>query len=115
MVDMWMLSVAAELMDRAEVIGPLAKLEQAVRGVPGLGEALDAARAGAEADKIELAEVLADGLKAAYDAGGAFPLLLDVIWPEVLFGRKPKSSNVVHGTIYGHVVQGANIVGGITI
>ena len=113
MVDMWMLSVAAELMDRIEAIGPLAKLEQAVRAVPGLGEALDAARAGAEADKLELAEVLADGLKAAYDAGGAFPLLLDMVWPEVLFGRKPRSGNVVHGTVYGQVIQGETIVGGI--
>ena len=70
-------------------------------------------RTGAEADKIELAEVLADGLKVAYDAGGAFPLLLDAVWPEVLFSRKLRLENIVRGTIHGHVIQGATIVGGI--
>jgi hypothetical protein len=113
MVDMWMLSVAAALIDRVEEAGPVAKLEQAVRGLSGLGEALDAARQAAPADKIRLAEALADGLKAAYDGGGAFPILLETLWPEVLFGPKAGvTGNVAHGTI-GNLVQAKVIDGGI--
>ncbi|WP_157985036.1 hypothetical protein [Lentzea terrae] len=108
MVDMWMLSVAAALIGAAEELdsAALTQLEEAVRAVPGLGDALDAARAGDESDTVHLAEELANGLKAAYDGGGAFSILLDVLWPEVLFGPKAKSvSNVHTGTVHGTMVQ----------
>jgi hypothetical protein len=108
MVDMWMLSVAAALIGAAEELdsAALTQLEEAVRAVPGLGDALDAARAGDESDTVHLAEELANGLKAAYDGGGAFSILLDVLWPEVLFGPTTKSiSNVHTGTVHGTMVQ----------
>jgi len=119
MVDMWMLSVAAEL------IGPVAawdspvlpKLEEAVRAVPGLGEALDAARAATESDRIRLAEELADALKAAHDDDGAFATRLDELWRKALFGPKPRKAafNIISGIQGpGTVIQTGNFVGSIS-
>ena len=118
MVDMWMLSVAAALIGPVEELdsAALTKLEEAVRAVPGLGGALDAARAGNEPDTILLAEVLANGLKAAYDGGDAFSILLDTLWPEVLFGPKAKREhNVNTGTVHGNLVQLGDVVGTIDL
>lgn len=103
-----MLSVAAALVGAEEELDStaLTRLEEAVRAVPGLGDALDAARAGNESDTIQLAEELANGLKAAYDAGGAFSILLDALWPEVLFGPQAKRvHNVNTGDVHGNLVQ----------
>jgi hypothetical protein len=118
MVDMWMLSVAAALIDHVAESDPpaLARLEQAVRTVPGLGNSLDAARSGDAADRIRLAEALADGLKAQYDEGGTFAVLLDTLWPEVLFGpQKSRGGNFIRGNVVGNVVQAKHIVGGLTL
>jgi hypothetical protein len=117
MVDMWMLSVAAALIqhDREADSPALSTVEKAVRAAPNLGDALDAARAAGDAERIPLAEALADGLKALYDQGGAFTVLLDTIWPEVLFGpRAAAPSNVIIGHVSGHVVQTDTIVGDIS-
>ncbi|HEX7306384.1 hypothetical protein [Lentzea sp.] len=120
MVDMWMLSVAAALIGAAEEpeSAALTRLEKAVRAVPGLGDALDAARAEDESGTIRLAEELANGLKAAYDAGGAFPVLLDALWPEVLFGPATKwvrdVRNVHIGDVNGSVVQ-LGVVGAVNL
>lgn len=117
MVDMWMLSVAAALIGRVEESdsAALTQLEKAVRAVPGLGDALDAARAGNESDTLHLAEELANGLKAAYDGGGAFSILLDALWSEVLFGPVAKRVyNVNTGTVHGSVVQ-LGVVGTINL
>ena len=117
MVDMWMLSVAAALIGSVEESdsAALTHLEQAVRAVPGLGDALDAARAGNESDTIHLAEELANGLKAAYDGGGAFSILLDALWPEVLFGPKAtRVSNVNTGDVQGTLVQ-LGVVGTVNV
>jgi hypothetical protein len=118
MVDMWMLSVAAALVGSVEEVDPaaLTKLEEAVRAVPGLGDALDAARAGNESDTRLLAEVLADGLKTVYDDGGDFSVLLDALWPDVLFGPKARRArNVQTGTVHGNLVQLGNVVGPIDL
>lgn len=112
---MWMLSVAAALVGPVEELdsAALVQLEEAVRAVPGLGDALDAARAGDESDRIHLAVELADGLKAAYDGGGAFSVLLDTMWPEVLFGPTAKKAyNVYAGTVHGNLVQ-VGVVGSV--
>jgi hypothetical protein len=117
MVDMWMLSVAAALIGPVEKLdsAALTQLEEAVRAVPGLGDALDAARAGNESDTIHLAVELANGLKAAYNGGGAFSILLDAVWPEVLFGPMAKRvSNVHTGTVHGSLVQ-LGVVGTINL
>ncbi|MGW6441468.1 hypothetical protein [Lentzea sp. NPDC055074] len=117
MVDMRMLSVAAALIGSAEESGSaaLTQLEKAVRAVPGLGDALDAARAGEESDKIHLAEELANGLKAAYDGGGAFSVLLDALRPEVLSGPQPKwVRNVNTGSVHGSLIQ-LGVVGSIDL
>lgn len=103
-----MLSVAAALVGHVEEwdSAALTRLEEAVRAMPGLGDALDAARAGNESDTIDLAEELANGLKAAYDGDGHFSSLLDAIWPEVLFGPEAKRvRNVNSGTVHGNLVQ----------
>ena len=115
MVDMWMLSVAAALIGAVEELDstPLTQLEEAVRAVPGLGDALDAARAANESDRIHLAEELANGLKAAYDGDGAFAALLDALWPEVLFGPRAKWVVNVHtGDVNGSMFQ-LGVVGSI--
>ncbi|SFR27871.1 hypothetical protein SAMN04488564_111311 [Lentzea waywayandensis] len=117
MVDMWMLSVAAALIGPVEESGSAAlmQLEKAVRAVPGLGDALDAARAGNESDKIHLAAELANGLKAAYDGGGAFSILLDALWPEVLFGPVAKRArNINTGAVHGTLIQ-LGVVGTINL
>lgn len=117
MVDMWMLSVAAALVGAAEKLEStaLTRLEEAVRAVPGLGDALDAARAGNGSDTIPLAVELANGLKAAYDAGGAFSILLDAVWPEVLFGpMATRVSNVNTGDVQGALFQ-LGVVGAINL
>ncbi|NGY62554.1 hypothetical protein G7043_26900 [Lentzea sp. NEAU-D13] len=117
MVDMWMLSVAAALIGPVEESdsAALTQLEEAVRAVPGLGDALDAARAGNESGTIHLAEELANGLKAAYDGGGAFSILLDALWPEVLFGPQAKRArNVNTGAVHGNLVQ-LGVVGTINL
>ncbi|QUQ66326.1 hypothetical protein [Kutzneria sp. CA-103260] len=116
MADMWMLSVAAALIEHVQDADSpaLAALEKAARSAPNLGDALDAARAAGDDDRIPLAEALADGLKAVYDQGGAFAILLDTLWPEVLFGpRANRGGNVVIGDITGHLVQADSIVGHI--
>ena len=118
MVDMWMLSVAAALIDHVAESDPsaLTRLEQAVRAVPGLANSLDAARSADAADRIPLAEALADGLKAQYDEGGAFPILLDTLWPEVLFGpKKSRVGNFIQGNVLGSVVQTGHIGGGLNM
>jgi hypothetical protein len=118
MVDMWMLSVAAALISVVDESdsAALTHLEEAVRAVPGLGDALDAARAGNESDTIHLAEELANGLKAAYDGGGAFSIQLDALWPEVLFGPVAKKPRNVHiGTVHGDLVQLGDFVGTINL
>ena len=117
MVDMWMLSVAAALIGSEEESDStsLAQLEKVVRAVPGLGDVLDAARAADESDAIHLAGELANGLKAAYDDGGAFSVLLDALWPEVLFGPTAKSAyNVYTGTVHGSLIQ-LGIVGTVNL
>ncbi|MFD5826998.1 hypothetical protein [Lentzea sp. NPDC060358] len=117
MVDMWMLSVAAALIGSGEEpdSAALTQLEKAVRGVPGLGDVLDAARAADGADAIRLAGELAEGLKAAYDGGGAFAALLDTLWPQVLFGPAATNvSNVLNGTVTGTVIQ-LGAVGSVTL
>ncbi|MFJ8957754.1 hypothetical protein ACIRG5_00130 [Lentzea sp. NPDC102401] len=117
MVDMWMLSVAAALIGSVgeSDSAALTQLEKAVRAVPGLGDALDAARAESESDTIHLAEELANGLKAAYDGGGAFSVLLDALWPEVLFGPRAKRAyNVNTGTVHGNLVQ-LGVVGTVNL
>ncbi|WP_330276038.1 hypothetical protein OG205_10715 [Lentzea sp. NBC_00516] len=117
MVDMWMLSVAAALIGSVEESdsAALTQLEKAVRAVPGLGDALDAARAENESDTIHLAEELANGLKAAYDDGGTFSILLDALWPEVLFGpTTTRVRNVYTGNVYGSLVQ-LGVVGSINL
>lgn len=117
MVDMWMLSVAAALIGSVDEpdSSPLTQLEKAVRAMPGLGDALDAARAQNESDTIHLAEELANGLKAAYDEGGAFAVLLDVLWPEVLFGPAAKRAhNVYTGTVHGSLIQ-LGVVGTVNL
>ncbi|MEU3649220.1 hypothetical protein AB0E59_38005 [Lentzea sp. NPDC034063] len=114
---MWMLSVAAALVDSLEEwdSAALTRLEEAVRAVPGLSDALDAARAGDESDRIHLAAELANGLKAAYDGGGAFSVLLDTVWPEVLFGPTAKKAhNVNTGAVHGNLVQ-LGVVGSISL
>ena len=59
-----MLSVAAELVNRgARDSAALGRLEELVRTVPALSEALDAARVGA--DGHQLGEALAAGLVSA--------------------------------------------------
>lgn len=117
MVDMWMLSVAAALIGAVEVdSAALTELEEAVRAVPGLGDALDAARAANESDTPLLAEVLADGLKTVYDDGGAFSVLLDALWPDVLFGpRATGVRNVQTGTVHGNLVQLGTVAGSIDL
>jgi hypothetical protein len=118
MVDMWMLSVAAALIGSVEESdsAALAQLEKAVRAVPGLGDALDAARAENGSDTIHLAEELANGLKAAYDGGGAFSILLDALWPKVLFGPVAKwTRNVSIGTVHGGLVQLGVVVGTVNL
>lgn len=103
-----MLSVAAALVGRVEEwdSAALTQLEEAVRAVPGLGDALDAARAANESDTIDLAVELANGLKAAYDGDGHFSSLLDTVWPEVLFGPKAKRvGNVNVGVVNGTLIQ----------
>lgn len=102
-----MLSVAAALVGREEWdSAALTRLEAAVRAMPGLGDALDAARAGNESDTIGLTMELANGLKAAYDGDSHFSSLLDAVWPEVLFGPEAKwVLNVNSGTVHGNVVQ----------
>lgn len=112
-----MLSVAAALVGPVEELDSpaLTQLEEAVRAVPGLGDALDAARAGNVPHTIDLAVELANGLKAAYDGDGAFSTLLDAVWPEVLFGPKAKRvSNVHTGTVNGSLVQ-LGVVGSINL
>jgi hypothetical protein len=118
MVDMWMLSVAAALVDPVRETDPpaLIQLEQAVRAVPELGNSLDALRAGAEADRRELAEALADRLKAAYDAGGEFAGKVETLWPDVLFGpKKTGTTNYIGGAVGGFVVQAGAIAGGLNL
>jgi hypothetical protein len=114
--DMWMLSVAAELINR----GPGANaasisLEAVVRAVPALAAALDEARAGQ--DKLELGEALADGLGAAYEASEEFADQLDTLWPQVLFGPRPAPapSNVIQGTVFGSAIQAGVIHGGLSL
>lgn len=112
-----MLSVAAALIGSVEDSDSpaLTQLEEAVRAVPGLGDALDAARAANESDAIRLAEELANGLKAAYDDGGAFSALLDALWPEVLFGPAAKRvRNVNTGTVHGNLIQ-LGVVGTVNL
>ena len=76
---------------------------------------VDAARAAGESDRFVRAEALADGLKAAYDGGGAFATLLDAVWPEVLFGPAARRTrNFVGGTVHGNVIQ-ARTLGSIKI
>ena len=119
MVDMWMLSVAAVLMAAEEESAALTRLTEAVRAVPGLGDALDAARAADESDRIARAEILADGLKAAYAGDGEFAALLDELWPEVLFGPRPKRPRTVNmvGTVHGgaKVIQLGDFAGTIDL
>lgn len=114
---MWMLSVAAALVGPVEKLdsAALKQLEEAVRAVPGLGDALDAARAGNESDTAHLAVELANGLKAAYDGGGAFSVLLDALWPEVLFGPVAKRArNINIGTVNGSLFQ-LGVVGSVNL
>src|SRR3954470_20157140 len=116
MDDMWMLSVAAELMNRGTgTNSALASLEAMVRAVPALAEALDEARAGT--DKLQLGEALAAGLGAAYEESEPFAEQLDALWPEVLFGPRPPAvgRNVIHGTINGRVIQADVIQGGVSL
>lgn len=118
MVDMWMLSVAAALIGTRPEWDcvALTKLEEAVRAVPGLGDALDAARAATAADRIRLADVLAEGIKAAYDAGGKFANRLDTLWPEVLFGPTVRRSvNINTGDVHGSLIQAGSVVGPIDL
>ncbi|HEX8867824.1 MAG TPA: hypothetical protein VF821_19350 [Lentzea sp.] len=114
---MWMLSVAAALVGPAEEVNSaaLVQLEEAVRAVPGLGEALDAGRAGNESDRIRLAVELANGLKAAYDGDSTFSAVLDAVWPEVLFGPKARRMMNVHtGVVTGTLIQ-VGVVGAVTV
>jgi hypothetical protein len=116
MDDMWMLSVAAELINR----GPGANsasvsLEAMVRAVPALAAALDEARAGE--DKLALGEALAAGLGAAYEESEEFAEQLDTLWPQVLFGPRaiaPGTHNTIIGST-GRVIQAGTIAGGITL
>jgi hypothetical protein len=114
MDDMWMLSVAAELINcGAGANSALDSLDAVVRAVPALGEALDAARTGT--DKLALGEALAAGLGAAYEESEEFAEQLDTLWPQVLFGPRPSvGRNVIHGTVNGRVIQADTIVGGIS-
>jgi hypothetical protein len=115
MDDMWMLSVAAELINgRPGANSASASLEELVRAVPALAEALDAARSGA--DKLELGEALAAGLGAAYEESEEFAEQLDTLWPQVLFGpraQRPGPNNVIQGTFTGHAIQADTIIGGV--
>ncbi|EWM11096.1 hypothetical protein [Kutzneria sp. 744] len=117
MSDMWMLSVAAELVNRgARDSAALGRLEELVRTVPALSEALDAARVGA--DGHQLGEALAAGLGAAHEESEDFADQLEALWPEVLFGPKParpKANNTVIGDVNGRVIQADTIHGGISL
>jgi len=120
MDDMWMLSVAAELINRgtAPESPALGHLEELVRAVPSLADALDAARTGE--DKFRLGEALAEELGFAYEESEPFAERLDAIWPHVLFAprtpvaRHAAPNNVVLGTT-GTVFQAGDINGHINI
>lgn len=117
MSDMWMLSVAAELVNRgARDSAALGRLEELVRAVPALSEALDAARVGA--DGHQSGEALAAGLGAAYEESDDFAAQLEALWPEVLFGPKPsppRANNTVIGNVNGRLIQADTIHGGISL